>query len=185
MKPIFFSDANAFREWLAKNHQDKKDILVGFYKVNSGKANMTWSESVDQALCFGWIDGVRKSIDDKRYTIRFTPRKVNSIWSQINIKKMKELGRNGLMQPSGQAIFEQRDKGRSKLYNHENAPRKLDRELEQRFKTDKEAWRYFISQAPSYQKVCIHWVMSAKQLPTRKSRLEKLIAASQGGKRLQ
>src|SRR5688572_21838496 len=98
MKPIFFSDANAFREWLAKNHQDKKDILVGFYKVNSGKANMTWSESVDQALCFGWIDGVRKSIDDKRYTIRFTPRKVNSIWSQINIKKMKELGRNGLMQ---------------------------------------------------------------------------------------
>jgi uncharacterized protein YdeI (YjbR/CyaY-like superfamily) len=183
MKPRFFS-ADTFRKWLEKNHHQKKEILVGFYKAKTGKANMTWSDSVDQALCFGWIDGVRKSIDSSRYTIRFSPRKENSIWSLVNIEKMKALTRKGLVEPSGQALFEKRKKERSKLYSHENDPREFDRELEQIFKAYGQAWKYFTSQAPSYQKVTIHWIMSAKKQPTRNSRLEKLIAASQAKKRL-
>ncbi|HZI26497.1 MAG TPA: YdeI/OmpD-associated family protein [Chryseolinea sp.] len=185
MKPRFFADADAFRNWLEKNHKHKKEILVGFYKTKTGKANMTWSDSVDQALCFGWIDGVRKSIDSSRYTIRFSPRKENSIWSLINIKKMKALTRKGLMEPAGQAIFAKRKKERSKLYSHENDPRKFDAELEQKFQAQEKAWKYFTSQAPSYQKVAIHWIMSAKKQPTRNSRLEKLIAASQAEKKLE
>jgi uncharacterized protein YdeI (YjbR/CyaY-like superfamily) len=185
MKPRFFSNADAFRKWLVKNHKVKKEILVGFYKVGSGKANMTWSESVDQALCFGWIDGVRKSIDELRYTIRFTPRKEDSIWSVINIKKIKMLAGKGLVEPAGQSIFEKRKTARSKLYSHENDPRKLDRELEQKFRAYEPGWQFFIAQAPSYQKVAIHWIMSAKQSATRNSRLEKLIMASQAQKRLQ
>ena len=185
MKPRFFADADAFRNWLEKNHKHKKEILVGFYKAKTGKANMTWSDSVDQALCFGWIDGVRKSIDSTRYTIRFSPRKENSIWSLINIRKMKALTSKGLMEPAGQAIFGKRKKGRSKLYSHENDPRKFDAESEQKFQAQEQAWKYFNSQAASYQKVTIHWIMSAKKQPTRNGRLQKLIAASQAEKRLE
>src|SRR5688572_18398385 len=119
MKPTFFSTSTGFRKWLMKNHKEKNELLVGFYKVRSEKPSMTWSESVDQALCFGWIDGVRNSIDSESYTIRFTPRKPGSIWSNVNLKKMKELIASGLMQPAGLAVFQKRQKERSGLYSHE------------------------------------------------------------------
>ncbi|HEX6224223.1 MAG TPA: YdeI/OmpD-associated family protein [Chryseolinea sp.] len=185
MKPRFFSNAASFRRWLAENHKVKREILVGFYKIKTGKAALTWSESVDQALCYGWIDGVRKSLDDTRYSIRFTPRKENSIWSLINIKKMQLLSAKGLVKPAGREIFERRRKERSKIYSHENDTRKLEDVLARKFKANGDAWRFFISQAPSYQKVALHWITSAKRPDTRNGRLEKLIDASQNKKRLQ
>jgi uncharacterized protein YdeI (YjbR/CyaY-like superfamily) len=185
MKPIFFESAALFRTWLSKNHNKESEVLVGFYKVGSGKPSMTWSESVDEALCFGWIDGVRKSMDDTRYTIRFTPRRPASIWSAVNIKKMEVLSGQGLVQPSGLAAFEKRKDSRSQIYTYEKPPVTLERAYERRFKANKDAWSFFRSQAPSYQKVIVHWIMSAKQEKTKLSRLEKAIASSQSGKRLQ
>ena len=184
MKPIFFETCAEFRKWLSKNHEKETELFVGFYKVGSGKPSMTWSESVDEALCFGWIDGVRKSIDDKRYTIRFTPRRPTSIWSAVNIKKMKELTRKGLVQPAGLAVFKKRKGGRSKIYTYEKAPAKLDDNYKRKFKANQGAWTFFQSQAPSYQRVIINWIMSAKQEATQVSRLEKAIDSSQAGKRV-
>jgi uncharacterized protein YdeI (YjbR/CyaY-like superfamily) len=184
MKPIFFKTGAEFRKWLSKNHKKETELLVGFYKVGSGKPSMTWSESVDEALCFGWIDGVRKSVDDERYTIRFTPRKPTSIWSAVNIKKMEELIRKGLVQPEGLAAYEKRKESRSQIYTYEKAPVKLDRNYERKFKANKNAWAFFQSQAPSYQRVIIGWIMSAKQEATQVSRLEKAIGSSHEGKRL-
>ena len=185
MKPVFFSTSSEFRKWLIKNHQDKRELLVGFYKVQSGKPSMSWSESVDQALCFGWIDGLRKRIDDESYTIRFTPRNPDSNWSQVNIRKMKELSRDGLMKPAGLAVFEKRNLERARRYAHEKEEASLSVELVKKFKSNKKAWAFFSSQAPSYQKVCSHWIMAAKQDTTRESRLTKVMVASASGKRLQ
>src|SRR6476619_7391019 len=125
MKPTFFSTQDEFRKWLEENHKKETELLVGFYKVNSGKPSMTWPESVDQALCFGWIDGVRKRIDDASYTIRFTPRKPRSIWSAVNIRRANELKEQGLMQPGGLRAFEQRSPERSAIYSYEKAPAEL------------------------------------------------------------
>jgi uncharacterized protein YdeI (YjbR/CyaY-like superfamily) len=183
MKPAFFKTSSEFRKWLAKNHEIKKELLVGFYTVKSGKTCMTWPESVDQALCFGWIDGVRKNRDDESYTIRFTPRKAGSNWSQVNLKKMKELTDKGLMQPAGLAIFEKRKK--EQRYAHEKKEVTLGIELARKFKSNKKAWDFFTAQAPSYQKVCAHWIMAAKQEATKDSRLMRVITASEAGKRLQ
>jgi uncharacterized protein YdeI (YjbR/CyaY-like superfamily) len=184
MDPKFFSKASDFRKWLKSNHLKKKELLVGFYKVNSGKPSMTWSESVDEALSFGWIDGVRKSLGEEAYTIRFTPRRPGSIWSAINIRKIKELMEKGLMEKPGLEIFENRDKSKAMIYSHENAPKELSPAYSKSFKANKKAWDYFEGQAPSYKKVIIHWVMSAKQEKTQLSRLEKAIKASETGKRL-
>lgn len=184
MNPTYFSTPSEFRKWLSENHQTKKELLVGFYKVNSGQPSITWSESVDEALCFGWIDGVRKSIDDKSYTIRFTPRKATSIWSAVNLKKIKLLIKKGLMQPAGLEVYKKRQKDKTKLYSHEKDPVKLDPAYEKKFKANKKAWQFFESSAPSYQRVCSHWIMSAKQEETQKSRLHKLIESSQEGKKL-
>lgn len=184
MNPIFFSTPSAFRNWLSKNHKKAKELLVGFYKVGTGKPSMTWSESVDEALCFGWIDGVRKSIDGESYTIRFSPRKVTSIWSTVNLKKMKVLIKKGLMQEAGLNIYHKRNKQRTKLYTHEKDPVVLDDAYERKFKASKKAWKFFQSIAPSYQRVAINWVMSAKQEETRKNRLQKLIESSAAGKKL-
>jgi len=145
---------------------------------------MSWSESVDQALCFGWIDGVRKTIDDESYTIRFTPRKKTSIWSSINIKKIEELTKAGLMKEAGQKAFDLRSEERSRIYSHEKEPAVLNPEFEKQFKTNKIAWEYFNHQAPSYKKVMIHWIMSAKQEKTQISRLEKTIQVSAEQKRM-
>jgi len=145
---------------------------------------MTWSESVDQALCFGWIDGVRKRIDDHSYTIRFTPRRPGSIWSAINIAKVAELKKKGLMNPAGIAAFEKRTDAKSAIYSYEIDPEKLDREYEKLFRNEKQAWKFFTRQPPGYRRQMINRVMGAKQEKTRLSRLKKLILASENGKRL-
>jgi len=181
---VFFETQEKFREWLIKNHEAETELLAGFYKVGSGKASMSWPESVDQALCFGWIDGVRKSIDKESYTIRFTPRKPTSIWSAINIKKMEELIQSGVMTPAGLKAFELRKEEKSAIYSHEQETAVLTPEFEKQFKAHKKAWEFFNNQTPSYKKVMLHWIMRARQEKTRISRLEKTIRESEQGKRV-
>jgi uncharacterized protein YdeI (YjbR/CyaY-like superfamily) len=185
MKAAFFATQTLFRTWLEKHHKKETELLVGFYKVNSNKASMTWSQSVDQALCFGWIDGIRKSIDDESYSIRFTPRNPKSIWSAINIKKVEELNKAGLMKPEGQKAFELRTENKSRIYSHEKEHAVLAPAYEKQFKSNKLAWDFFNAQAPSYKKVMLHWIMTAKQEKTRLSRLEKTITISEQRKRMQ
>lgn len=184
MQPTFFETPAAFRKWLAKHHAKATELLVGFYKTDSGRPSITWPESVDQALCFGWIDGVRRRIDDVSYSIRFTPRKPTSNWSAINIAKVAELTRLGLMQPAGLRAFEQRREEKSGIYAYENAPRTLDSAYEKTFRANKKAWEYFSGQAPSYRRVCIYWVMGAKKEETRERRLRTLIDDSAAGRRV-
>lgn len=178
MKATFFPTQDKFRQWLKQHHKKETELIVGYYKVGSGKPSMTWSQSVDQALCFGWIDGIRRSLDDESYCIRFTPRKSTSIWSAINIKKIEELTRQGLMQPAGLASFENRKENKSRIYSFENEEVKFPTALEKQFKANKKAWKYFQSLAVSYRKTSLHWVMSAKQEITRIKRLNLLIAES-------
>ncbi|MCF8370431.1 MAG: YdeI/OmpD-associated family protein [Bacteroidales bacterium] len=184
MKPIFFADQTEFRKWLEENHLKVTEALVGFYKIGSGKLNMTWSQSVDEALCFGWIDGIRRSVDQESYCIRFTPRKKTSNWSAINISKVEELTKKGLMQKAGIDAFKNRKEEKSKIYSFETDAKKFNAEYESIFKASQKAWDFFISQAPSYQKTMIHWIMSAKQEKTQLSRLEKAISESEKQKRL-
>ena len=184
MKPMFFASQTDFRTWLAANHAKETELLVGFYKVGSGKPSMTWSQSVDEALCFGWIDGVRRSVDADSYCIRFTPRKSKSIWSAVNIQKIEDLIRQGLMHPAGLAAFEKREESKSKIYAYEQEVVSLTDEFETEFKSNEKAWAFFRKQAPSYQKVAVHWIMSGKQSATQKSRLTKLITASEAGVRI-
>lgn len=184
MNAIFFATQSDFRKWLQKNHQKETEIFVGFYKVNSRKPSMTWSQSVDEALCLGWIDGVRKSIDSESYCIRFTPRKPNSTWSAINIKKVEELIQQGRMQPAGLEIFNSRKVDKTKLYSYENKPQKLTADLEKKFKANKTAWQFFSHQSPSYKKTIYYWILSAKQEKTILSRLEKLITESEKQKKV-
>ena len=179
--PTFFAKQSDFRKWLQKNHKKETELLVGFYKVGSGKPSMTWSQSVDEALCFGWIDGVRKSINKDSYQIRFTQRKPTSIWSAINIKKIEELTKQKLMQPAGLASFEKRIESKSKIYSYEKDEVELAPNLKRQFKANKKAWYYFQSLAPSYRKVSTHWVMSAKQETTQINRLNQLISDSAAG----
>ena len=184
MEAIFFEKPEDFRKWLEQNHETESEIIVGFYKKDSKKTSITWSEAVDQALCFGWIDSVRRSIDSESYSNRFTPRRANSIWSAVNIKKIEDLTANNLMQPAGIAAFEKRRDSHSKVYSFENEAKFLTPELEKLFKANKKAWEFFEAQPPGYKKLNIFRVMSAKQEKTQLSRLEKLIAASESGKRI-
>jgi uncharacterized protein YdeI (YjbR/CyaY-like superfamily) len=179
--PTFFAKQTDFRKWLQKNHQKETELLVGFYKVGSGKPSMTWSQSVDEALCFGWIDGVRKSIDKDSYQIRFSQRKPTSIWSAINIQKVETLTKQGLMQPAGLASFERRTDRKSKIYSYEKEAEELTPDFKKQFKANKKAWEYFQSLAPSYKKISTHWVMSAKQETTQQKRLQQLISESAAG----
>jgi len=185
MKVTFFTSQEKFRKWLQKHHKKKTELLVGFYKVGSGKASMTWSQSVDQALCFGWIDSITKSLDKESYSIRFTPRKRTSIWSAVNINKVKELTRLGLMEPEGLKAFKLRTENRSRIYAHETEPAILTPDYKKQFKLNKVAWEFFNSQAPSYKKVIINWIMNAKLEKTRMSRLEKAIKESEKKKRIE
>ncbi len=184
MKPKFFPTQNDFRRWLEEYHDKETELIVGFYKVSTGKPSMTWSESVDQALCFGWIDGVRRSIDAERYSIRFTPRKARSVWSAVNIKKIQALTAKGLMKPAGISAFEKRDEKRSKIYAYENEQKQFSDEFEKRFKANEKAWNFFEKQANWYKKQMVSWVMTAKQEVTREKRLEKLISESENGRRV-
>lgn len=184
MKPTFFETPADFRKWLKKNHDTASELLVGFYKKGSARPSITWPESVDQALCFGWIDGVRRRIDDRSYSIRFTPRRRGSNWSAVNIGRVAELQELGYMMPAGQRAFEQRSEDKSRIYAYENAPRTLPAAEEKRFRANKKAWRYFSEQAPSYQRVVIYWVMSAKKEETRARRLATLIDDSAHSRRV-
>jgi len=181
MSPVFFAKQSDFRKWLVKNHEKETELIVGFYKVGSGKSSMTWSQSVDEALCFGWIDGVRKSIDAESYQIRFTQRKPKSIWSAVNVKKIEELTKLGLMYPAGITSFEKLKEHNSKIYSHGTCDVALSFDFEKKFKANKKAWTYFENLAPSYRKLSINWVMSAKQEATQLKRLEQLIEDSADG----
>ncbi len=180
----FFKTPTAFRKWLKKNHSKETELLVGYYKVGSGKPSINWSQSVDQALCFGWIDGVRKSLGDESYCIRFTPRKTRSIWSAINIKKIEELTKRDLMQPAGLKSFKKMKGHRSNIYAYENDEMDLSSEFELKFKTNKIAWDFFRKQAPSYRKRMTYRIMTAKRVETQLSRLEELIGKSADLKRV-
>ncbi len=175
MTPTFFKTQLEFRKWLEKNHNVETELIVGFYKVGTNKPSMNWSQSVDQALCFGWIDGIRKSIDSQSYCIRFTPRKTTSIWSAVNIAKMENLTLLGLMTKAGLDIYKYRTESKSKIYAFENEEVKLSPEFEKTFKENKLAWDYFQTLATTYRKSTLSWIMSAKQEITKIKRLNKII----------
>ena len=166
---VFFQGPAAFRKWLMKFHAKEKELFVGYYKKSTGLPTMTWSESVDQALCFGWIDGIRRSIDQERYYIRFTPRNPKSIWSKINLEKMEVLLNNNLVAAAGRAVYDQRNRNKVNIYSFEQT------------QEDKPAYTWFVGSSPSYQKTAIHWVMSAKQEVTQSKRLHELISDSAQG----
>ncbi|MES2885892.1 MAG: YdeI/OmpD-associated family protein [Pseudomonadota bacterium] len=183
--PTFFKTASTFRSWLQQHASSERELLVGFYKKDSGRASITWPESVDEALCVGWIDGVRKGIDEISYQIRFTPRKASSIWSAVNIKRIEVLSAEGRMTPAGIAAFEKRSESKSRTYAYEQATEAmLTPAAEQQFKANTAAWQHFMAQPPGYRRQMLWWIVSAKQHATRDKRLAKLIEISQLGKRL-
>ena len=184
MNAVFFPTQKLLRMWFEKNHKKEKELYVGFYKVSTEKPTVSWSQSVDEALCFGWIDGIRKSIDDESYCIRFTPRNPKSNWSGINIKKVEQLTKLGLMKPEGLNAFSLRKQNKSNLYSYENSLVAFEKSFEKKFKANKQAWKYFKSTAPSYQKITTRWVMSAKQETTRLKRLNELINDCALGKKI-
>lgn len=184
MQATFFKDQYEFRDWLEENHDKVDEFYLGLYKKGTGKENISWSEAVDQALCFGWIDGRSNSIDAQRWRIRFTPRRPNSIWSNVNIKKVEKLTAEGLMREAGMAAYAIRKPEKSGIYSFENEPAVLDAQYEKRFKKNKKAWIFFQAQPAGYKKLNIFRIMDGKQEKTRLSRLEKLIAASEIGQRL-
>jgi uncharacterized protein YdeI (YjbR/CyaY-like superfamily) len=184
-KPHFFSSLSAWRAWLAEHHDEAGELWVGFYKRESGKPSITWPEAVDGALCFGWIDGIRKSIDDVRYKIRFTPRNARSIWSAINVKRATELSAQGLMHAAGLAAFHQRDGNRSEIYSYEQRKAaRLPAAYERTFRRNAAAWKFFQTQPPGYRRICSWWVISAKKEETRAKRLAALIDHSGHQRRL-
>lgn len=183
MKPTFFATASELRSWLDDNHATASELWVGFYKRGSGKPSITWPELVDEELCFGWIDGVRKGIDEVSYANRITRRKPRSTWSAINIARAKELIRLGRMRPAGLKAFEQRTDERSAIYSYEQRTKaRLDPEAERSFRTNKTAWAFFQAQPPSYRRAATWWVISAKREETRQARLATLIRDSQNGR---
>jgi uncharacterized protein YdeI (YjbR/CyaY-like superfamily) len=185
MKPVFFETPEAFRAWLQEHHRTSKELLVGFHKRRKGSTGITWPEAVDQALCFGWIDGVRKRVDDARYSIRFTPRRPGSTWSAINTARVAQLRSLGLMRPAGAKAFEQRSEKKSRTYSYEQADdATLDAPLHGKLKGHKKAWEFFQAQAPSYRRKAIHWVVGAKKSEVRLARLQRLIDAFGRGRRL-
>jgi uncharacterized protein YdeI (YjbR/CyaY-like superfamily) len=184
LKPKFFKSQSDFRKWLEAHHTSAMELWVGYYKKDSGKPSITWPQSVDEALCFGWIDGIRKSIDDTSYMIRFTPRKARSTWSAVNIKRARELVEQGLMQPAGLKAFQAREENRSGIYSYEQRSPELTDQYGTILKQNLVAWKFFQVQPPSYRKAANWWVVSAKKEETRLKRLEKLIQYSTRGERI-
>jgi uncharacterized protein YdeI (YjbR/CyaY-like superfamily) len=184
LKPKFFRTPADFRTWLEKNHATATELWVGFYTKDSGKPSITWPESVDQALCFGWIDGIRKRVDEISYQIRFTPRRRGSIWSAINLKRAKELVRQKQMRPTGLRAFAARIENKSGIYSYEQRSTELNQPYAKLLKKNKAAWNFFEQQPPFYRKMIGWWIISAKKEETRTARLAKLISESAKGKRL-
>jgi uncharacterized protein YdeI (YjbR/CyaY-like superfamily) len=180
--PIFFKGPTEYRAWLEKNHETATELWIGYYKKGTGKPSLTWEQTVDESLCFGWIDGIRKSIDGESFKQRVTPRRPTSVWSQINIRKIGELTKAGRMQPAGLAAFRQLDK--SKVYSYETLAAPLGRDHERAFRANRKAWQFWQQQPPGYRRIASWYVASAKQEATRQRRLERLIADSAAGRRL-
>jgi uncharacterized protein YdeI (YjbR/CyaY-like superfamily) len=178
----FFKSPSDFRKWFEANHARATELWVGFYKKDSGKPSISWPQSVDEALCFGWIDGIRKSIDDVSYKIRFTPRKPRSIWSAVNIKRVQELIKQGLMRPAGLKGFQAREENRSGIYSYEQRLPELPDPYGRQLKKNGAAWKFFQAQTPSYRKAASWWVVSAKKEETRLKRLNKLMDDSAKGR---
>lgn len=180
MEPIFFATAAEFRAWLEAHHDSETELWVGYHKRSSGMPSMTWQESVDQALCFGWIDGIRQSVDENRYMNRFTPRKPSSTWSAVNIRNVERLKAAGLMHPAGLKAYEARKQENSEIYSYEQDRKAaaLDEAGERQFRANEAAWAWFEKQPPSYRKTAIWWVISAKRDETRQKRLDTLIEDS-------
>lgn len=184
VKPTFFPTPAAFRAWLKKNHTTADELVVGFYKKSSGKPSIDWPQSVDEALCFGWIDGIRHSLGEDAYTIRFTPRRRGSNWSAINIARMAELTKLKRVQPAGQAAFIKRTEAKSRIYSYEQKDEPIfDPALAKQFKACKKAWAFFCALPPAYRNGETRWVHGAKQQATRLRRLDKLMAACESGRR--
>lgn len=181
--PIFFKGPNEYRKWLEKNHESAKELWIGFWKKGTGKPCMTWPETVDESLCFGWIDGIRKSIDAESFKQRVTPRRAKSYWSQINLGRVKALTTEGRMRPAGLAAFEKRDKTRVYSYENRNHRGLGAAELKQ-LRRNRAAWKFFNAQPPSYKRLIGFHVMSAKKEDTRQRRLERLIRDSAAGRRV-
>jgi uncharacterized protein YdeI (YjbR/CyaY-like superfamily) len=172
MKPTFFPSPSEWRAGLEEHHEKHQELWVGFHKKGPGKPSITWPEGVDGALCFGWIDGVRKSVDESSYLIRFTPRRPRSVWSAVNIKRVGELSSMGLMRPAGVQAFERRTGNRSEIYAYEQRKgAKLSGAYEKTFRARKKAWEFFQAQPSWYQRTASWWVISAKKEETRLKRL--------------
>jgi uncharacterized protein YdeI (YjbR/CyaY-like superfamily) len=184
-RPVFFANPEEFRSWLEKHHDSEQELWVGYHRKATGRPSMTWPQSVDEALCFGWIDGIRKTVDEASYMIRFTPRKPTSNWSLVNMGRVAELTREARMRPAGLKAFEQRAEAKSGIYAYEQRKNAaLDPGLEEEFRKHAKAWKFFEAQSPSYRRLSAWRVISAKQEATRTKRLAQLIEASEAGRRL-
>ena len=180
----FFENSDELRAWLEVNHDKAPELWVGMYRRGTGKPSITWPEVVDQALCFGWIDGIRQGLDATSYANRLTPRRRGSTWSARNIQRLEELSRLSLVRPGGKAAFEARDEKRSRIYSYENRALDLDPKRAALFRADQPAWKFFESQPPSYRKTALYWVASPKREDTKDRRLKILIESSRNQKRV-
>jgi uncharacterized protein YdeI (YjbR/CyaY-like superfamily) len=185
VNPIYFASPEEFRAWLEEHHASEREVFVGYHKKGTGIPSLVWSDAVDEALCYGWIDGIVRRVDDKRHVQRFTPRKPSSTWSAINIEKVGRLRAEGRMRPAGEAAFARRREDKSAIYAYEQRENpELEPEQAARFRADTAAWEYFESRPPSYRKVALYWVISAKRAETRERRLSQLIEDCAAGRDL-
>jgi uncharacterized protein YdeI (YjbR/CyaY-like superfamily) len=183
LTPTFFATPQEFRAWLEDNHETATELLVGLHKKGSGKPSITWPESVEEALCFGWIDGVRRSLDHESYTIRFSPRKPNSTWSRVNLEKVEELRRRERMRPAGLRVYEERREAKTGVYSYEQREAaELPAEYEERLRANRAAWDFWTARPPWYRRAAVWWVVSAKKEETRERRLARLIEDSASGR---
>ena len=182
-EPTFFATAADFRRWLKANHETAPELLVGFWKKGTGRASIDWPEARDEALCVGWIDGIRKSLGPESYTIRFTPRRKGSIWSKVNVARYEALSAEGRMNAAGVRAHEE-NKGRSGVYSYENALGALTKAETAAFRRNKAAWADWEKRPPGYRKVALHWVTSARKPETRQRRLATLIEDSAAGRKI-
>jgi uncharacterized protein YdeI (YjbR/CyaY-like superfamily) len=183
-KPTFFRSASDFRRWLERHHDSDDELWVGYYKKDSGRPSITWHESVEEAICYGWIDGIRKSVDDISYKIRFTPRRSGSVWSKINIRLARMSIKEGRMQPPGLKAFQAHRENKSGIYSYDQRRAQLEEPYNRMLKKNRAAWDYFQAKPPSYRKAICWWIISAKKEETRLRRLEKLIKYSERGQTL-
>lgn len=182
--PVHFATAVTFRAWLEEHHAQAAELVVAFFSKKSGRGGLTYAEALDEALCFGWIDGLRRNLDAERFSIRFTPRKARSIWSLVNVRHVERLTQTGRMQAAGLATFATRDAARTGIYSFEQRPQDLPGAFEKIFRAEKPAWKFWLAQPAGYRRTAIWWVISAKQDATRERRLATLVADSAAGRRL-